>query len=272
MNTGRVSDLPSALGEDGAVERRLTGHKPAIFLDYDGVLTPIVDRPEDAVMSDDMRMTVRELATRCPVCIVTGRDRAVVQQLMGVDDLVVAGSHGFDIWTPQRGSITDDRVSGYVELITKVTERLREDVGATPGVRIEPKRASVAVHYRLVAPQDRDRVVKSVQTLLAEHPDQVALTPGKMVYEIKPNVDWDKGKAVLHLIDVLGLGGDDVMPLYLGDDITDEDAFRALRARGIGIFVGRADDPEVGDRETAAQFVLGSVDEVQRFLARLGRY
>lgn len=270
MNTSRVSDLPSALGADGSVERRLTGRKAAVFLDYDGVLTPIVDRPEDAVMSEDMRTTVRELATRCPVCIITGRDRVVAQQLMGVDDLVVAGSHGFDIWTPQQGSITDDRVSGYLDLITKVTDRLRDDVGSIPGVRIEPKRASVAVHYRLVAPEDRDRVAKSVQILLAEHPDEVALTPGKMVYEIKPNVDWDKGKAVLNLIDVLGLG-DDVMPLYLGDDITDEDAFRALRDRGIGIFVGRADDPEVSDRETAAQFLLESVDEVQRFLTRLAR-
>ena len=270
MNT-RVSDLPSALGEDEAVERQLTGRKPAVFLDYDGVLTPIVDRPEDAVMSDDMRTTVRELAARCPVCIITGRDRAVAQQLMGVDDLVVAGSHGFDIWTPEEGSITDDRVAGYLDLITKVTDRLRDDVGSIPGVRIEPKRASVAVHYRLVAPEDRDPIAKSVQTLLGEHPDEVALTPGKMVYEIKPNVDWDKGKAMLHLIDVLGLRDDDMMPLYLGDDITDEDAFRALRGRGIGIFVGRADDPEVSDRETAAQFVLESVDEVQHFLTRLAR-
>ena len=270
MSTTRVSDLPSALDED-AFARRSPGRKPAVFLDYDGVLTPIVDHPEDAVMSDDMRMTVRELATRCSVCIITGRDRAVVQQLMGVDDLVVAGSHGFDIWTPQHGSITDDRVSGYLDLIAKATDRLRDDVGSLSGVRVEPKRASVAVHYRLVAAEDRDRVADSVQALLDEHPDELALTPGKMVYELKPNVDWDKGKAVLHLIDVLGLGGDDVVPLYLGDDVTDEDAFRAVRDGGIGIFVGRPDDPEVDDRETAAQFVLGSVDEVQRFLNGLAR-
>lgn len=268
--SSKVSDLPGLLA-NGSVERRLAGRRPAVFLDYDGVLTPIVDRPEDAVMSADMRTTLRELATRAPVCIITGRDRAVAQQLMGVDDLVVAGSHGFDIWTPQQGSITDDRVAGYLDLIASVADRLREEVGAIPGVQIEPKRASVAVHYRLVAAEDRDRIAESVQRLLAEHPDDVALTPGKMVYELKPNVDWDKGRAVLHLIDVLGLGGDDVVPLYLGDDITDEDAFRALRDRGIGIFVGRADDPEVGDRETAAQFVLKSVDEVQRFLAGLGR-
>ena len=64
------------------------------------------------------------------------------------------------------------------------------------------------------------------------------MTPGKMVYELQPKLDWDKGRAVLYLIDALGLDGDDVVPLYLGDDITDEDAFRALAGRGIGIFVG----------------------------------
>ena len=69
-----------------------------------------------------------------------------------------------------------------------------------------------------------------------------------MVYEIQPKIDWDKGKAVLYLLDALGLDRDDVVPLYLGDDITDEDAFRALADRGIGIFVGHAEDPEVGGR------------------------
>jgi len=95
--------------------------------------------------------------------------------------------------------------------------------------------------------------------------------PGRWFYELQPNIDWNKGRAVLYLIDVLGLDSDGVVLLYLGDDITDEDAFRALRGRGIGIFVGRPDDPEVMDRPTAAEFVLASVDEVQQFLITLAR-
>ena len=266
-----VRDLPSALQNEGLFDRQLAGRRPAVFLDYDGVLTPIVDRPQDAVLSDDMRATVRALARRCPVCIVSGRDRTVVQELMGINDLVVAGSHGFDIWTPQRASISDDTIAGVQDLIAKVTDRLRADVGSIPGVQVEPKRASVAVHYRLVAPEDRSRVAAAVQALLAEHPDELKVTPGKMVYELQPNIDWNKGRAVLYLIDVLGLDSDGVVPLYLGDDITDEDAFRALRGRGIGIFVGRPDDPEVMDRPTAAEFVLACVDEVQQFLITLAR-
>src|SRR3954452_23817999 len=104
MGPGTVRDLPSALHDDRRLAARLAGRRPAVFLDYDGVLTPIVDRPEDAVISDSMRHVVQALAQRCPVCVVSGRDRLVVQQLMGVEDLVVAGSHGFDIWTPQGGT------------------------------------------------------------------------------------------------------------------------------------------------------------------------
>ena len=274
MGPAAVRDLAHAV-DDAQLGRRLSGRlagrRPAVFLDYDGVLTPIVDRPEDAVMSDSMRDTVRALAARCPVCIVSGRDRAVVQQLMGIDDLVVAGSHGFDIWSPREGTITHDVASGFEDLIAKVTERLRAGVGSIRGVTVEPKRASVAVHYRLVAPEDRERVAAVVQTLLAEHRERLKVTPGKMVYEFEPKMDWDKGRAVLYLMGVLGLDSDAVVPLYLGDDITDEDAFRALRGRGVGIIVGRPDDPEVADRATAAEFVLGSTKEVERFLARLAR-
>jgi trehalose 6-phosphate phosphatase len=97
------------------------------------------------------------------------------------------------------------------------------------------------------------------------------VTPGKMVYEIQPKLDWDKGKAVLHLLDVLGLERDDVVALYLGDDITDEHAFEALKEKGIGVFVGDPDDPEVAGRPTAADFVLTSMQEVERFLRALAR-
>ncbi|WP_241386942.1 trehalose-phosphatase [Rhodococcus sp. CH91] len=270
MTTTRaVADLPSAL--DDAFSRRIAGRRPAVFLDYDGVLTPIVPRPEDAVWSDSMRRTVRDLADRVSVCIVTGRDRDVVQQLMGVDDLVVAGSHGFDIWSPTGGRLAHGVLGDFTDLISEVTDTLRARLAGLEGVGIEPKRASVAVHYRQAAPEVRDRVKAIVDELLAENPDRLAVVPGKMVYELKPAVDWNKGKAVLHLIDGLGLGSDDVVPIYLGDDITDEDAFRALLGRGIGILVGSPDDPEMAGRRTDAEFVLGSVDEVERFLSALGR-
>src|SRR5215213_2749668 len=265
-----VSDLPHALAHDDELVRRLTGKVPAVFLDYDGTLTPIVDRPEDAVISQGMRNAVRRLAQRCPVCVVSGRDRRVVQELMSINDLIVAGSHGFDIWSPE-GTIEHEEGTEFDALLAEVKVRLHEEIDPIEGGLVEPKRSSVAAHYRLVSDEERPRVKEVVDTILARYPDELKVTPGKMVYEIQPKLDWDKGKAGLYLLEVLRLDRDDVVPLYLGDDITDEDAFEALADRGINIFVGRADDPEVAGRTTAADYVLHTTEEVRLFLDTLGR-
>ncbi len=264
-----IAELRNALASRDEVAARLAGRRPALFLDYDGTLTPIVDRPEDAVISDSMREAVRRLAERWPVCVVSGRDRRVLQELMGLSNLVVAGSHGFDIWSPAGGAIEREEGRGQEGLLGAVRERLEAETGSIPGALIEPKSVSVAVHYRLVPEAERPRVRAIVEAVLAEHPDELRVTPGKLVYEIQPNVDWDKGRAVLYLLTALGLDREDVAPIYMGDDVTDEDAFRALPERGIGVFVGRADDPEVAGRETFADYVLDTVDEVERFLETL---
>lgn len=270
VRSSSIGDLPNALTSD-ELAQRVRAARPAVFLDYDGTLTPIVDRPQDAVISTRMRDVVSSLAARCTVCVVSGRDRPVVQELMGVSNLVVAGSHGFDIWSPERGTIEHEAASGFEDLLARVTSQLQEELGGIDGAAVEPKRASVAAHYRLVAPAQRSEVQEVVERILDEHPDDLKVTPGKMVYELQPRLDWDKGRAVLHLIAALGLDGEDVVPIYVGDDITDEHAFEALSGRGIGIFVGDPEDPEVAERSTAADFRLGSIEEVEQFLDRLAR-
>jgi alpha,alpha-trehalase len=261
-----IEDLTNALDEIGVLLDRLGDRQPAVFLDYDGTLTPIVDRPDEALISDAMRDAVRRLARRCSVCVVSGRDRPVVQQLMGIDDLIVAGSHGFDIWSPSGGTIQRHEGGEFGELLGRVTERLRDGLASISGSLIESKRSSVAVHYRLVEASERPRVREIVDGTLAEHPEELQVTPGKMVFEIQPRIDWNKGKAVLHLLDALELDDASVVPVYVGDDITDEHAFEALAGRGIGILVGRANDPEVAGRRTAAEFVLRDPGEVQQLL------
>jgi trehalose 6-phosphate phosphatase len=266
-----IGDLQNALEHEDELNRRLEGKRPAVFLDYDGVLTPIVDRPEDAVISEGMQRVVRDLAERCVVCVVSGRDRKVVQGLMGLDNLIVAGSHGFDIHDPATGTITHDASSGFEDLVAEVTERVRAGAAEIEGTLVEPKHASVALHYRAVDPAEHARVQELVDAVLAEHPGELRVTPGKFVHEIQPKIDWNKGKAVDHLLGVLGLDGDDVVPIYLGDDVTDEDAFRTLgeRGRGVGILV--IDAADAAGRDTDATAVLATVDDVGRFLDGLAR-
>jgi trehalose 6-phosphate phosphatase len=272
--TATADRLPHAL-DAPEVSERLRGRRPAVFLDYDGVLTPIVPRPEDAIMTPEMREVVHSLAARCPVCVVSGRDRAVVADLMGLDDLVIAGSHGFDIHDPARGVVEHEASRGWEDLVAEVTERVRTGAAGIEGTQVEPKHASVALHDRHVADADRPRVEELVAAVLAEHPEQLRVTPGKFVHEIQPKIDWNKGKAVDHLIGVLDLDHPDVVPIYLGDDVTDEDAFRALAERGgegragVGILV--IDPADASGRETTATAVLATVDEVARFLDGLAR-
>ncbi len=262
----RIDDLRNALGETGALTGRIAGRQPVVFLDYDGTLTPIRDRPQEAVISNSMRKAVQRLAERVTVIVVSGRDREVVQRLMGLDNLVVAGDHGFDIWSPTGGSIQHEEGASFEDLLREVETKLRAELASIPGILVEPKKFSVAVHDRLVPKQQRPRVKEIVDATLGEYPQELKVTPGKMVFEIQPRLDWDKGQAVLYLLRALGLDRDDVVPIYLGDDITDEDAFRAVAGRGIGLFVGSANDPEDSGRATAADYVLDTIGEVEEFL------
>lgn len=269
--TKNIGDLPNAVTNKAQLDKQLEGKKPALFLDYDGTLTPIVDRPEDAIISESMREAVKALADRCSVCVVSGRDRPVVQELMGVDSLIVAGSHGFDIWSPDGRAIKREMGAEFGGLLEEANARLHAVMDPIDGALVEPKKASVAAHYRLVADAERHKVKDVVEAILADHPDELKVTPGKMVFEIQPKIDWDKGKAVLYLLEALGLDRPDIMPMYMGDDHTDEHAFEALQGRGLGIFVGRADDPEVGGRTTYADYILGSMAEVEQFLHSLAK-
>jgi trehalose 6-phosphate phosphatase len=266
-----IGDLPHALTHGDELVRRLTGKVPAVFLDYDGTLTPIVDRPEDAVISEDMRNAVRQLAERCPVCVVSGRDRRALQELMGFNDLIVAGSHGFDIWSPEEGTIAREEGVEFEALLDEVKARLHEEIDPIEGALVEPKKTSVAAHYRLVPEEERPKIKEVVNTILTEYPDELRVIPGKMVYEIQPKLDWDKGKAVLYLLEALSLDREGVVPLYLGDDVTDEYAFEALADRGVGIFVGHADAQEASGQTTAAHYILHTTEEVRQFLDTLAR-
>lgn len=256
---GAPPPVPEAPEE---VARLLDGRRPVVFLDYDGTLTPIVERPDLAVLSDAMRASVRRLAGLCPVAVVSGRDRADVARLVGLDDLAYAGSHGFDISGPGGLRIEHEQGAAFSAAVERAAERLEAGLDGIEGALVEPKRFAVAVHYRQVAPDDVPAVDQAVAAVLDAVPE-LRRTDGKKVIELRPRFDWDKGKAVLWLLDALDLDRSGSVPLYLGDDTTDEDAFRALSGRGIGILVG---PPE---RETAAEWMLEDPEAVGRFLETL---
>jgi alpha,alpha-trehalase len=260
--TAQGPDLPDALARFDDLARQFSDRKPAIFLDYDGTLTPIVARPELAVLDAAMRARLAELTDLCPVAIISGRDRADVEGLVGVQNLVYAGSHGFDIAGPGGLRREYEAAAKFVPALEEAEKQLQNLLQDIDGVIVERKRYAIAVHYRLVADGDVAGVEQAFDSVLKEVGD-LRRTAGKKVFEMRPRLEWDKGTAVLWLLGELGLDRPDILPVYIGDDETDEDAFTALAGRGIGILV--ADRPQ----NTHAEYRLESPAAVGRFLTRL---
>jgi alpha,alpha-trehalase len=150
----------------------------------------------------------------------------------------------------------------YRPILEQAADEIERRVGGIDGVLIERKKYAVATHYRLVADEHLPMIDAAVEEVAAAH-FELRRTGGKKVYELRPKLEWHKGKAVLWLLQALDLDHPDVMPFYLGDDETDEDAFRALAKRGIGVMV--AEDPLA----TSARYLLRDPGEAQVFLDRL---
>ena len=251
---------PSALDLIHQITARVGGKRPAVFLDYDGTLTPIVSHPEDAWLSESMRQTLRSLASRVPVAILSGRDLDDVRGRVYVDGIVYAGSHGFDI--AAAGGLRRELGAAYLPVLDKAETELREALDEIPGAQLERKHFSVAAHYRNVNENDAFKVALAVDAVEARH-RELRRMDGKKVYELLPDIDWNKGKAMLWLLEALGLEGRNALPIYIGDDRTDEDAFRALEQQGIGILVSEQSP------FTAARYSLKNPAEVEEFLAAL---
>ncbi|MBI0583286.1 MAG: trehalose-phosphatase [Methanomassiliicoccus sp.] len=252
----------SALDHSESIFRRLVGGIPIVFLDYDGTMTPIVARPDLATLSDDMRTTLRQLARECQVVVVSGRDLNNVMRLVGLDDLGYAGSHGFEMVGPLGSFSESERGLPFLKALDAAEEQLRAGAAGIEGALVDRKRFALALHYRMVGKEEVPKLEALFDEVAGQHPD-LRPSGGKMVFELRPNADWDKGKAVLAMIERLHLDPTQVVPLYIGDDLTDEDAFRAINDRGITIMV--SDRP----RETAARYFLTDVPEVQVFLDRM---
>lgn len=258
-----LANLPSIWDREQDLQRRLAGKRLVVFLDYDGTLTPIVKDHTRAWLSGDMRAAVADLGTRCPVIIVSGRDLTRLQHLVELDSVGYAGSHGFEIVSPEGAGEYLEQGVEFLPELDQMEQELRERLTGIKGHAIERKRFSIALHYRQVADADIGRLESVLEGVLTGHP-RFCRGYGKKVFEIKPDIDWNKGRAILWLLDRLGLDRPEVVPLYVGDDITDEDAFHVLAGRGLSVVVR---DHET--RQTAADFAVTDTKDVKRFLDML---
>lgn len=247
-----------------------------LFLDYDGTLAPIVNDPERAFMSEEMRAAVSALASLVPTSIISGRALDRLQNFVRLDNVCYAGSHGLDIRGAREGPqrlrelIGEDGVRfqpalEFVGVMNTVHDELVAGLEGIEGAGVEHNTFCVSAHYRNV-PQERWGEVEAVvEEAVGRHP-QLRLGRGKKVLEVRPVLQWDKGDAVAFLVQSMGLQAPgEIFPIYIGDDTTDEDAFRQIGEWGAGAGILVSDR----ERETLAGHTLANPGQVLAFLQGL---
>src|ERR1700729_2492376 len=234
----RMSELPDGLQALDLITER----QPAVFYDFDGTLSEIVEDPDSARLVDGAADALTSLSAACPVAILSGRDLADVRERIGLPGLWYAGSHGFELTGPDGTHHQNPEAAASIPVLTEAAADLADQLGHVPGVVVEHKRFGVAVHYRNAARDRVGEVTAAVRT--AGQRTALRVTTGREVIELRPNIDWDKGKTLRWVLD------------YIRDN------------EGIAILVRHSDD---GDRATAARYALDDPGRVREFTERLAR-
>jgi trehalose-phosphatase len=266
--------ITPALPLTPALARRLSGRPLLLLLDVDGTLAPIAERPEYASVSPAVQRTLTELTTLpdTHVAIVSGRAARDARRLVGVRDVWVIGNHGVEVARPNAPPEVPDDVAEYAGRVASAVDRCAALADTTPGVIVEDKRWTLSVHYRLADPA----IVPSLSAHVADIARQLGLrvSVGKEVLELRPPIDVNKGTASIALAETVGALSDAASLFFAGDDLTDEDAFRALRqANPLAITVHVGDDAagtsaefRVPDSE-AVRALLEAIVDLRRSLA-----
>ncbi len=259
----RMSTLSDALQSYGQIATVMAMRRPAVLLDFDGTLSAIVDDPDSASLVDGAADALKVLATQCDVAVLSGRDLADLAPRVGLPGIWYAGSHGFELTAPDGTHHHIETAETAIGVLDVAAVELRDRFELLDGVRVEHKRYAVAVHYRNAAPGVVREVTATVHTVGQR--SGLRVTNGRKVIELRPNIAWDKGKALEWILRRIA-ESDSVLPIYLGDDLTDEDVFDAVRHDGIGIVVRHGED---GDRPSSARFALDGPHAVREFIERL---
>nr|CRL76624.1 trehalose-phosphatase [Mycolicibacterium komanii] len=262
----RMSTLPNALDSYGQMIAAVDGRRPVVCLDFDGTLSEIVSDPDAAVLVDGAAEALAAMAEQCPVAILSGRDLADIRARVGVCGVWYAGSHGFEMVGPDGTEYHNPDAAAALPALQQAADALCDRLGSITGVYVERKRYAVAVHYRIASAESVAEIVATTHGCGARF--GLRVTAGRMVVELRPDIDWDKGSALKWIQDRLSTESR-LIPIYIGDDLTDEDAFDALRAGGVGIAVRHDEDR---DRPSAAGFTLDNPQQVREFLLRGGRW
>ncbi len=264
-NTAEKEKMKYFFENTSEIEQKIKKAGGAILLfDFDGVLSAIAPTPEAAIITDEYASLLKQCADRMPVGIITGRTLENIRTKTHEKKVLYIASHGLE-WEEDGQDHIKPIPKEAAEAIKLGLEKIKPLQNRYPGMLLEDKNSSVVVHYRLVAPETVPDFIKEVEAILRPFAEEhnLRLDNSIMNFELRPKIDWDKGDSALFAIDHFRKIKKDLVPIYIGDSATDEDAFEALDQDGISIRVNSAENEGV---ESAAQWYLKDQSEVGRFM------
>ncbi len=253
---------PSYFFEENPMSLLNRGTRICLFLDFDGTLVPIRKNPEECVLPPDIKDLLKAITASgtCAVTVLSGRSLPDIQRKVDLDGIYHGGNHGLIISGPDMTFVHPEAL-GMMRVIERVRRGLEKEISGVPGVWIEDKELSFTLHFR-EAPDGTGRLLGAMfRRILSGVPEKqhLILLKGKKVLELAPHARWDKGKAALFVLSTFGSGW---IPVYVGDDVTDEFAFRALEGKGITVRVGTS-------KRTVARYYLKRQGEVRQLLGEI---
>lgn len=249
MTTETRSEIAARLAEASGL---------LVGLDFDGTLAPIASDPDEPTITPASQHAVERFVASpsdATVAVISGRELSDLQSRIDLDGVVYAGNHGFELAFGDH-SVVHPAAERRRPALRRSLERLRDRLSDVPGWEIEDKGVTATVHVRHTPSEQVDEVRSAVETSVREAGDGLVVSSGKQVFEIRPEVDWDKGTTIDHLSKGTPNGW---VTMYIGDDVTDEDAFRAVRPDGIPVLVGSREDTDathrIPEQEAVAPFL-----------------
>jgi len=247
------------------IAEQINGRKVVMIFDYDGTLSEIRKSPEEAVMQPDTQALLYNFTKMCgyKIIILSGRARNNVKKMVGLNGITYIGNHGFD-------ALGDIRVPAlsraYMKLLSAILRDLKKNLKHINGIRIEAKKYSVSFHYRNVARGSENKAADAFRNITGPYvkAKKINILKGKKVLEVMPPIKWGKGETVKQIVKS-NRGAENPAFMYFGDDVTDENAFQALKGKGFSFFVGNS-------ARTKADYFLRSPKEVNKFLRKLLYY
>ncbi|MBF0252803.1 MAG: trehalose-phosphatase [Candidatus Omnitrophica bacterium] len=231
------------------IKSQITDNNVFLFFDLDGTLTPIRKKPSYVKLSESMRVLLKKAAKvkGISLAIISGRDIKSAKKIVGINGIIYSGNHGMELEkNGKRKVLSNNRT--FEKALAQIRKVLKKELKPYKGIIVEDKVLTLSVHYRMAEGKTVKQIRKTFDAAIAPYMSSknIAVFNGKKVWEIRPAKTHNKGTIVTMLVGK----AQKTIPIYFGDDVTDEDAFKAIKGKGIGIKVGKSTSKSFADLYT----------------------